>query len=119
MEKTYREYLDRREAYLFKGVRGNKQVRISDIQYLVKDQKYTVFHCVQGETSERASLEEVYQRLPQERFIFVARGQLINVEHVVDLKGNTIEITGGKKFTISRFYYPKAMEVLTKYLGRG
>ena len=98
---------------------GTKWIRVnvSNIRYLTKDGKYAVFHYGDKEVSERSSLEEVYQKLPKEKFVFIGRGLIINIDHLVNIQGHKIEMTGNEVFRISRFYYPEAMEVLTNYLG--
>ena len=99
---------------------GNKliRVRMKEIRYVTKDGKYAIFHYRDKEASERSTLEEIYQKLPKEKFVFIGKGQIINLDHVMNIQGNKIELTGNVIFKISRVYYPSAMEVLTKYLGR-
>ena len=117
LERIYREDQENAAEYAIRDGHKLTRFKVKDIRYLTKDGKYSIFHCGEREASERLSLEEVHKRLPQEMFFFIGRGLIINAEHVVNLKGHAIEITGGEVFRISRFYYPSAMEVLTNYLG--
>lgn len=62
------------------------------ILYLEKNGKYTYFHCVDdAQYRERNTLEKVYERLPQDQFIYINPGNIINMRHVSEI--SALEIT--------------------------
>lgn len=117
LDRILRIRREKERTYTIKD--GNKlfPVKVKDIRYLTKDGKYTVFHYKEKESSERKTLEAIYEKLPKEKFVFVGKGLIINIDHVENIQGNKITLTGNEVFKISRFYYSSAMEVLTRYLG--
>lgn len=75
-----------------------------DIIYIkkVKGEKYSVFCTIQGEYTERLSLEQILQELNSDRFIMVDRGYVVNYEHIVGIKGNGIQLSNKECVEISR-----------------
>lgn len=83
---------------------------LNDIMYLTKDKKYVVYHClVRGTESqeksikyrERASLETVYARLPQNRFILITKGIIVNMKHVIRVEKRSVIMRDETRFSIS------------------
>lgn len=89
-ERTEKDY------YVIENDIRTHRIRLDDILYLCKEQKYTVFHCRKGTYRERLALNQVHQKLPGERFIFVERGYIVNLKYVSDLRGQEITLSDGE-----------------------
>ena len=62
---------------------GGSKVQLQDIVYLSKDLKYVEFHCRNGQVyKERNTLKDLYKKLPQDQFLLVDRGSVINMRYV-------------------------------------
>lgn len=73
-----------------------------DIYYLKKEGKYVVFYHTRGESRERETLKNVLVRLPQERFLEVGRGYIVNIEHVMLLDKKELLLRNGLTIPLSR-----------------
>lgn len=71
------------------------------ILYIQKDGKNSVFTLQQGEViRERKSLNQVYQELDPEEFVFVDRGCIVNLLHISLFQGNEVELDNGENFVL-------------------
>lgn len=94
-----------------------ERFRCKDIIWIYKEDKYLVFVTKEKTYKQRATLNEVYQKLPQEEFIFVERGIIVNMYHVYGMKGNEIELSNGRVLTASRAQAKKVRESIVRYWG--
>lgn len=85
-----------------------EKVPVRDIYYASKDRKNVVFYIRTGTTSIRKTLSEVYDELPEGQFIYVDRGCIVNLEHVMKLRNREISLPNGEAVLVS---YPQLKEV--------
>lgn len=80
-----------------------EKVSYRRILYIQKDGKNSVFTLKQGEViRERKSLNQVYQELDPEEFVFVDRGCIVNLLHISLIRGDEVELDNGEKLPVSR-----------------
>lgn len=80
-----------------------EKVSYRRILYIRKDGKNSVFTLKQGEVlRERKSLNQVYQELDSEEFVFVDRGCIVNLLHISRFYGDEVELDNGEKLPVSR-----------------
>jgi len=80
-----------------------EKVSYRRILYIRKDGKNSVFTLKQGEViRERKSLNQVYQELDPEEFVFVDRGCIVNLLHISLFYGDEVELDNGEKLPVSR-----------------
>lgn len=90
----------------FRVVGGNIDkgvLNFEDIICVVKEKsaKYIRFQTKYGTYRERKTLESVMKELNSEEFILVERGIIVNMKHVVRLKGNTIFLDNDEQIIVS------------------
>lgn len=90
---------------------GNTLVRvaIADIRWIDAAGDYVVVHARDGNHIVRASLRELEERLPPERFARIHRSAIVNVAAVVRLRPHQngeyfVDLDGGKQLKLSRGY---------------
>jgi len=117
LDKMRKEKSNWDEYYSIQTINWIKRVRFDEILYLDKVKKYVVFYCTGGRTyRERVALEEVYQRLPHERFIYINKGCIINMKHVTSFKKDVIGLNNDEVIHIvSRGMAPKVRGELARY----
>lgn len=94
------------------------KLKMNDIMYLTKDQKYAIFHCVDGrEYRERKGVENIYRTLPQQRFIVINRGIIVNVKYIIKYGKMELTMQDGKVFPVSRRESVIVRSKLADYLG--
>lgn len=120
LERVCREEEENREEYYFilTETKG-RRIFVNHILYLEKEKKYVLFHCLDGTVcKERSSLGNICEKLPQERFVPINRGIVVNMKHIVSLERLDIIMRDGKRLPISRYEKSNVMERLADYWGK-
>lgn len=88
-----------------------------EIRCLTKEKKYVVFYGMEGQMGrERTTLEKAYERLPHERFLYINKGCIVNMEHIINVKKDTVVLDNQMGHTISRNMAPRVREKVARYL---
>lgn len=95
-----------------------ERFRCRDIIWIYKEGKNAVFVTEKRMYRERTVLSEVKKCLPQEEFIFVERGIIVNLRHVYGVKRNEIELSNSEIIRASRAYSKKVREDIIRYWGQ-
>lgn len=96
-----------------------ERLPIDEIRYLTKEKKYVVFYGKEGQMSrERTTLEKVYEKLPHERFLYVNKGCIINMKHIISLKSEIVTLDNKAEHVISRLMARNVREEVVRYLGK-
>lgn len=86
----------REQYYLIQNETSGNRIKLNDILYLKKEKKYVRFHLMDGkEYKERVSLGKAYGELLQEQFVYVDKGCIINMNHVVGWTSSVIKLEIG------------------------
>jgi len=103
---------------------GACRLLINDIMYMIKDQKNTMYYCtdrsgqeVSRIYQERISLDEAHARLPQDRFIRIIKGIIINMKYVVRTERLEVTMRDGKVFPISKIRKGQVHNKMAEYWG--
>lgn len=108
---------NRKEYYLIQNADVMERLHIEEIRYLTKEKKYVVFYGREGQLGrERTTLEKVYERLPNERFLYVNKGCIINIRHIVSLRKEIAVLDNGVEHVISRIMAPGVRKKVAGYL---
>lgn len=84
-----------RESYLIESPRKVQKVRICDIIYLYKKQKYVMIVTEDEEIAVRKSLNQVLAELNREEFLMIERGYIVNLYYVEKMEGSQVALKGG------------------------
>lgn len=119
LERVCREEEERREDYYVILTKSHGYKLLMDhILYLTKEKKYTFFQCLNGGVyMERDSLENIYRRLPQERFVMIERGIIVNMKHIVQFSKQEVVMGDGKRLPVSRRMAMELRDRLADYWG--
>lgn len=86
-------------------IQTNNRIEIisyRDIYYLYKDEKNTVFVTRNGQSKIRRPLEKVYQELNNEDFVYIDRGYVVNLFHVMKFEKGELLIRNQELLPVSR-----------------
>ena len=88
----------------YRIVVGSKyeKIPIRGIYYIYKDGKNAVFKTKDGLSSIRKSLSAVFEELPMEEFMYVDRGFIVNIQHIMKLKNKDVYLSNGEVLPVSR-----------------
>ena len=65
----------------------------------------------------RKSLQQVYEELAAEEFIFIDRGCIVNIIHVMQVKEGTVVLKNGTALPISRSHLQEVKAQINAYWG--
>lgn len=117
LDRIRKEKLSRDEYYSIQRATWIKRIRFDEILYLEKKKKYVVFYCAEGQNyRERITLGEAYSQLPQEQFIYINRGCIVNRKHVSSFRKDVVGLNNDKIIhVVSRGMIPRVREELLRY----
>lgn len=84
------------------------KILYEDILYLKKDKRYTVLTYRGGEVRIRKSMADVFQELNSPEFLIIEKGCIVNIRHVMGLKGCMMRMRDGTLLSVGE---PRACEV--------
>lgn len=104
------------DCYISRTENQGYKIMMSDILYVEKDRKYVSLHCRrEKEYRDRETLESIMQKLPQDRFVFIDKGVIVNLEHVVEYVDKDLILRDGTRLQVSRRAWPRVRAVLEEY----
>lgn len=96
-----------------------ERLPIDEIRYLTKEKKYVIFYGKEGQMArERTTLEKVYEKLPHERFLYVNKGCIINMKHIIGLKNEIVTLDNKVEHVISRLMAPDVRKEVARCFGK-
>lgn len=95
-----------------------EQILQENIYYIKKDKKYVVLYTEDGEKKERKSLQEVVSTLSEEDFMFIDKGVIVNIRHVMKLEGDMVKMRDAAHFLISRPRQRIVKQKIMEYWGK-
>ena len=107
--------LDDKEYYIVNTKARYEKIYYKDILYIYKEGKNTVIIKINGTTFTRNSIQYVYKDLDKNQFVFIDRGCIVNIIHVMKIYSNEVYIRNGEKLLISRAHVKEVKEQVHKY----
>lgn len=105
----------REEFYTIQNKLRYERFRVSDIKYIYKEEKNSVFITKEGEYRERNSLKSVIKNLKKPEFLFMDSGRIINIKYIRKIVGDTIFLFDGTKFYVSKANLRKVKKGISDY----
>ena len=78
------------EFYTIKNGSSMEKIPYHEIYYIMKGGKNSVFHTSRGISKVRKRLQQVYDELAAEEFIFTDRGCIANMVHIMQFKKQSL-----------------------------
>ena len=104
--------LEREEKYYVIEKKGNiEKVSYDSIYYLKKDGRYTVLVHKHGESRVRKSLNLLFQELNSPEFLYIEKGYIVNIRHVMSMKNHILHMRDGAMLPVG---IPRVGEVKRK-----
>lgn len=95
-----------------------EKIRISDIVRIYKDGKNVQFVTEKGLFQQRTSLNEVFDCLPGDEFVFNERGSIVNLRYVEQIVKNEIVLSDHTILAVGRTHMAEVKRAITKYWGK-
>ncbi len=89
-------HLQEDQYYLLSYNRMHRKIVLKDILYIQREGKNSIFYLANQDTlKERKSLVLIMESLNSSDFIFIDRGIIVNLIHIVCIRDTTIELDNG------------------------
>lgn len=95
-----------------------EKIPFKDILYIERDGKNAAINTADEVSKVRKSLQTVFDELQSEEFIFIDRGCIVNLIHVMQIKTNTAMLKNGTVLPISRSHLQEVKEQINNYWGK-
>ena len=103
------------KIYMIETSSSLEKMIFDEIIYIYKDKKNCVFVTENGEKMQRVSLENVYQTINSDEFVYVDKGKIANIHHVKKVIKETLHMSNGDEIVISRSNIKKVKDAVKMY----
>lgn len=89
--------------YVAENQRMLEKIPLRSITYIWHQEKYAYIEKSNGEhTKVRKTLRQVYKELPQEDFMWMDRGCIVNLSQIARITGDDLILTDGTRLSVSK-----------------
>lgn len=94
-----------------------EKIPYRNILYIEREGKNARLVTAEGEAKVRKSLQQVFEELGAEEFIFTDRGCIVNLIHILRVKDGTVILKNGMALPVSRSHLQPVKEEINRYWG--
>ena len=94
-----------------------EKIPYREIYFIERDGKNVSITWENGVSRVRASLQQVYEELASEEFLFIDRGCIVNLIHVMQVKNGMVFLENGVSLPVSRSHLQQVKEEINAYWG--
>lgn len=105
------------KAYTIQTNSRLEKIPYKEIYYIERDGKNASIATMGGVSRVRKSLQQVYEELGEEEFIYIDRGCIVNMIHIMQIKGGMAVLKNGVSLPISRSHLQQVKEQINTYWG--
>lgn len=109
--------LEEGKAYTIQTSSRLEKIPYRDIFYIMREGKNAIFTAAGGVSKVRKSLQQVYEELDAEEFIFIDRGCIVNLIHVMQVHNGSVSFKDGTTLPVSRSHLQTVKEQINAYWG--
>lgn len=105
-------------AYTIQTNSRLEKIPYKEILFIERDGKNACFTTKAGTARVRKSLQQVWEELDAEEFIFIDRGCIVNLIHVMRMKDGMAVLKNGAALPVSRSHLQSVREQINRYWGK-
>lgn len=105
------------KVYTIKTNTRFERLPYRDILFISKDGKNAMITTANGTSQVRKTLQQVFEELDAEEFLFIDRGCIVNLIHVMQIKDANAILKDGTQLPISRSHLQDVKEKINAYWG--
>lgn len=106
------------KAYTIQTNSRLEKIPYKDIYYIERDGKNASISAAGGVSKVRKSLQQVYEKLDAEEFIYIDRGYIVNMIHIMQIKDGMAVLKNGVSLPISRTHLHEVKAQVNNYWGK-
>jgi len=105
------------KSYTVQNSSRLEKIPCKEIYFIERDGKNAAITASGGVTRVRKSLQQVYEELGAEEFLYIDRGCIVNIIHVMKVKDSMAILKNGVTLSISRSRLQEVKERINEYWG--
>uniref|UniRef100_UPI00405654C0 LytR/AlgR family response regulator transcription factor n=1 Tax=Agathobacter sp. TaxID=2021311 RepID=UPI00405654C0 len=106
------------EYYMIQMPSRVEKIPYHKILYIQREGKNSVITLIDGTTSKvRKSLSQVYKEMESEDFVYVDRGNIVNLAHIMAIKDSIVELKTGVRLAASHSKVEQIKARLSEFWG--
>lgn len=109
--------LEAGKSYTIQTSSRLEKIPCKDIYYIERDGKNACITSACGVSKVRKSLQQVYEELGAEEFIYIDRGCIVNIIHIMQIKDGMAVLKNGAALPVSRSHLQEVKEQINSYWG--
>ena len=109
--------LEEGKAYTLQAKKRLEKIPYKEIFYIERDGKNASITAQRGVSRVRRSLQQVYEELDAEEFIYIDRGCIVNLIHIMQVKDGMAVLKNGVQLPVSRSHLAQVKEQINRYWG--
>lgn len=94
-----------------------ERIRYKDIIYIQRDGKNASIVSISGISKVRKSLQQVYEELNAPEFLFIERGCIVNIIHIIKINDGMVYLKGDVALPISRSHLLEVKQYIAQFWG--
>lgn len=109
--------LEEGQTYTIRTNSRLEKIPYKEIYYIERDGKNAGITTAAGVSKVRKSLQQVYEELDAEEFIYIDRGCIVNMIHIMQVRDGMAVLKNGAELPISRSHLQGVKEQINAYWG--
>lgn len=105
------------QEYIIKTNRRMEKIPFNNIYYIQRDGKNACIVSNYGISKVRKSLQQIYNELNSSEFIFIDRGYIVNIIHIMKISDSLAILKNGEQLQISRSHLQDVKLQINKFWG--
>ncbi len=105
------------KAYTIQTNSRLEKIPYKEIYYIERDGKNASISAAGGVSKVRKSLQQVFGELSAEEFIFIDRGCIVNMIHIMQIKDGMAVLKNGVSLPVSRTHLQEVKAQINNYWG--
>lgn len=106
------------ECYTIANTQRYEKILYSDIYYIYKDGKNSIFICDNEQIYKvRSSLKDLHTQLNNDCFIFIDRCYIVNIIHIMKISSSIVYLRNGEQLLISKPHIKNVKRNILNYWG--
>ena len=94
-----------------------EKIPLKEILYIQRDGKNAVITWGRGIARVRKSLQQVFEELEAEEFLFIDRGCIVNMIHIMQVREGMVVLKNGASLPVSRSHLQEVKTQINTYWG--
>ena len=110
--------LEQNDVYTIQTQTRLEKILLKDILYIQKSGKNAVIITFNNQTKVRKSLSQVYEELNRNEFIYIDRGCIVNIIHIMQVKNGEVVLKNGESLAVSRSHVQTTKQLINEFWGK-